>query len=64
MQALALADAVRAQAPGPDILINNAARTAAIWQASVDLVLASAVNYLAGYLLTRKLLPLLMGRLS
>ena len=57
-----LADAVRAQALRLDILVNNAGTTATAWQASADgHELTLAVNYLAGFLLTRRLLPLLMG---
>ena len=57
-----LADAVRAQTPRLDILVYNAGTTATVWQASADgHELTFAVNYLAGFLLTRKLLPLLMA---
>ena len=50
-----LADAVRAQTPRLDILVYNAGTTATVWQASADgHELTFAVNYLAGFLLTRK----------
>src|SRR5689334_5665519 len=55
-----LADAVRAQVSRLDLLVNNAGTSTTVWQPSVDgHELTFAVNYLAGFLLTRKLLPLL-----
>ena len=59
----ALAEAVRADHPRLDVLVNNAGIAGPdSWQASADgHELTFAVNYLSGYLLTRLLLPTLIS---
>lgn len=59
----ALAEAVRADHPRLDVLVNNAGIGGTdSWQASADgHELTFAVNYLSGYLLTRLLLPTLVA---
>jgi NAD(P)-dependent dehydrogenase (short-subunit alcohol dehydrogenase family) len=62
-----LAEAVRADGDGLDALVNNAGigTSGAKRELSVDgFELRFAVNYLAGFLLTRLLLPMLMSRKS
>ena len=60
-----LAEAVRRDSDGLDALVNNAGIGGAQRELGADgLELRFAVNYLAGFLLTRLLLPMLEGRAS